>query len=124
MIRLYPKVVVKAQSFKGVPKIVVPNQSMSLQEILKRFIKRESLPVARQGVYEERFGDLEKLDKADITEKMDRIEQLKSDIAAFNKREKERAEAALKAQSAASAPPSSPPIVPAQGVEPVKSPPL
>lgn len=74
---LYPARPRKGQSFKGVKKFVVPNQSMTLQEILRRFIRKESLPVAKDGIYEERFGDLEKLAKKDITEQFEVVEELK-----------------------------------------------
>lgn len=65
---------------------------MSLREIVKRFVRREPLPVSHEGQYEDRFGDLEKLKNADITEQFDRVEELKQQIAAFEKREKQRAE--------------------------------
>lgn len=117
MIRLYPPVKVARQSFAGVKKCVVPNQSMSLKEILQRFVRREALPVARQGIYEERFGDLEKLSKADITEQLERVAELKADIAAFELKYQQR-KAKVKADMDAAARA----IVPVPGVEPVKSP--
>lgn len=65
---LYPKVVVKGQSFKHCKKVVVPQQSMTLQEIIRRFIKRETLPVSHEAVYEDRYDlDLEKLAHEDLT---------------------------------------------------------
>lgn len=118
MIRLYRPVKVARQSFAGVKKCVVPNQSMSLKEILQRFVRREALPVARQGIYEERFGDLEKLSKADITEQLERVEEIKADIAAFELKYQQR-KAKVKADMDAAA---RVPIVPVPGVEPVKSP--
>lgn len=61
---------------------------MSLREIVKRFVRRESLPVSKEGHYEERFGDLEKLKHADITVQMERIQELKAQIAKWNERVK------------------------------------
>lgn len=80
VVRLYPTVKVKGQSFKNVKKVTVPNQSMTLKEILKRFIRKESLPVNQEGIYEDRMGDLEKLDKMDIVDKMEIVDEIKSDM--------------------------------------------
>lgn len=120
---LYPKVVVERQSFLGVKREVVPNQSMSLKEILRRFVKREALPVARQGMYEERFGDLEKLGKADITVQMERIEELKADIAAFELSYQKKLAKAKEDAAATAAALAQAPATPAGGT-PVNSPPL
>lgn len=66
--RLYPDVIVKGQSFVGCKKLVVPSQSMSLREILRRFVRKESLPISHEGTYEDRYDyDLEKLAKEDLT---------------------------------------------------------
>lgn len=93
---LYPKVTVKVRDFSKVKKQVVPNQSMSLKEIVTRFIRRESLPVSKEGIYEERFGDLEKLTKADVTIKEDRIEELKAQLKESKLRIKAKEEEAKK----------------------------
>lgn len=89
---LYPKVVVAGQKFKGVKKVTVPSQSMSLAEILKRFTRKESLPVEKDGVYEDRFGDLEKLKHEDITVRHEKVEEIKSAVRAHNKRVKDKHE--------------------------------
>lgn len=66
--RTYPTVVVKGQSFADVKKHVVPMQSLSLKEIVKRFIRREALPISKEGIYEDRYDyDLEKLAHEDLT---------------------------------------------------------
>jgi len=88
--RLYPKVKVIGQSFAGVKETAIPSQSMSLKEIIRRFVRRESLPIEKDGIYEERMGDLEKLANADITEKMERVEQLKSTIKKATKSYEEK----------------------------------
>lgn len=79
-VTLYPHVPRKGQSFKGVEKHVVPNQSMSLQEILRRFVRKESLPAQKEGTYHESEYDLEKLAKADLTEQHEVIEELKKKV--------------------------------------------
>jgi len=73
--RLYPSVVVEAQSFIGVKIVTVPMQSMSLREIIKRFVRRESLPLAQDGIYAEGLGDLEKFSREDIVVRHERAEQ-------------------------------------------------
>lgn len=100
-VRLYPPVKVTGQSFVGVKRVTQPNQSMSLREIVRRFIRRESLPIANQGIFEERFGDLEKISKSDIVEQLERAEELKSQIKSFNKREKDKADKLAVAAAAA-----------------------
>lgn len=81
-------------SFKGVKKTVVPSQAMTLKEIIKRFIRHESLPVKKEGFYEDRMGDLEKMGNMDITEQLEIAGELKANIASGRKRMKEKEEAA------------------------------
>lgn len=94
---------------------------MSLNEIVRRFVKRESLPMSKEGLYEERFGDLEKLAKADLVEQMERVEQLKSQIAAYKKRVKEDEERRVKVKADMDA--AAKAVTPV-GEQPVKTPPL
>lgn len=87
---LYPKIVVKGQSFKGVKVTVVPNQSMSLQQILKRFIKKESLPLSKEGFYEDRYDyDLEKVQTEDLVVKDEIMADVKADVKAKEARHKQ-----------------------------------
>lgn len=92
IVRLYPEIKVKGQSFKKVKTVTVPNQSMTLKEILKRFIRKESLPVQQEGIYEERMGDLEKMDKMDIVDKMEIVDEIKSDMEKVTKHRKKEEE--------------------------------
>jgi len=73
---LYPKVPRKALSFKKCKVVVVPDQSMGLREIIKRFVRKESLPVQQQGYYEDRFGDLEKIAQEDIVVQLARAKEI------------------------------------------------
>lgn len=72
---------------------------MSLAEIIKRFVRREPLPVAREGVYEERFGDLEKIARTDITEQMERVVELRDQNEQFIEKHKKRKAQADKERS-------------------------
>jgi len=77
MIQLYPIRPYKRQSFVGVKIVTIPDQSMTLREIIKRFVKRQSLPIMQDGVYEDRYTDLEKLAKSDLTIQHEYISDLK-----------------------------------------------
>jgi len=96
---LYPdRPTVKKQSFKGCKIVTVPSQNMRLREIITRFIRREALPVMHEGVYSTRMGDLEKLSKEDITVQMERVEELKANIAEGQKRVKDAEDARVQAE--------------------------
>lgn len=87
---LYRHVHVRGESFKTVKRSVIPKQSMSLREIVQRFIRRESLPALKEGFYDERFGDLEKMRNEDITQKYDRIDNLKATVKRGKKAEADK----------------------------------
>lgn len=64
----------KGVDFSNCVKQTVPNQAMSLKEIINRFVRRQSVPVEHEGSYHDRFDtDLEKLShyKTDIIDKED-----------------------------------------------------
>lgn len=105
------------KSFAGVKRVTVPNQSMSLRDIIQRFVRRESLPVSKEGIYEERFGDLEKLKHQDITVQMEKVEEMREKLMKIEKRWKDQ-EAAKKAAAEKVVEP----VPPVQGGTPVKPP--
>ena len=65
------------QSFVFVKAVTVPNQAMTLQDVLKRFVRREPVAIEKQGIYEERFGDLEKLSHADPVIQQEKVAEWK-----------------------------------------------
>lgn len=67
----------KGYSFKGAPKLTVPNQSMTLREIIRRFTRKEPLAIQKEGFYETRFGDIDALARMDITEKIEAIDAIR-----------------------------------------------
>lgn len=75
---------------------VVPDQSLSLQEILDRFVRNEELPVDMGGEYGDEDDDnplnvdLEKLKDADLVDKAEYMEQLKEVKTAYDKQENQR----------------------------------
>ena len=89
-------------SFKGIKTQTVPDQSMSLQEILERFTRNETLPVGHDHHYdEETEHDLEKVKHFDLVEKQELAQEFKDKAskidATLKKREaKEKAEKAAK----------------------------
>jgi len=112
MVHYYPTRHIKGQSFIGTPKVRVPKQSLSLREILKRYIRREPLPGTNDGIYEERFGDIEKLAKSDIVIQMEKVDSLKATAAHVRKKESDRL-AAEEAARKAALPPNPNPTPPA-----------
>lgn len=70
--------------------MTVPNQSLTLKDILKRFIRKEALPIEHQGFYETRFGDLGKVKDMDLTEQVDVIDNIKRYVSRASELLKER----------------------------------
>lgn len=102
MIGLYNPRPIVGQSFKGVKRVTVPNQSLSLREIVRKFVRREPIMTrTTEGVYETRFGDLEKVSQMDMFDQLEVVDQIKSDIDKFNASEKAQHEKELAAAKAA-----------------------
>lgn len=108
-LHLYPSVPIDGKDFSKVKSITVPNQNMTLRDILKRFIRKESLPVEMEGVYYEGLGDLEKLQTEDITVRKEMAADLRRNIARAKSAQKAAAEKAAKVK---------PVDAPASGVPP------
>lgn len=89
-LRLYPKQEIEKQSFEGVKRHVVPNQSMGLAEIIRRFTRREPLPELREGFYSEEHGDIEKIQKEDIVDREERIRELDERIKKRDSKKKSK----------------------------------
>jgi len=74
------------------PKLVVPNMAMSLQEILERFTRGESLEIGRDATFDdEGDDDLEKVAHMDPVDKQEFIDGLKQTRKDYEKQEKKRA---------------------------------
>lgn len=72
-------------------KIVIPNQSMSLEEILTRFTRGETLAVAQPVNYHESEDDLEKVSQMDLVDKEEYVEKLKQTQKAYKDQESKKA---------------------------------
>lgn len=85
-------------SFEGIESLVVPDQSLTLQEILERFTRKEELPIALDaegGFDDDEFDnplnvDLEKMAMSDLTEKEAYVKELRKVRAEWQRQEDER----------------------------------
>lgn len=78
-------------SFKGVKDQVVPDQSLSLREILERFTRGESLPIHHEPSEGIQDVDLEKIRHADLVEQHEFIDSLKEVQVKYDSQEREKA---------------------------------
>lgn len=83
-------------------KLVQPDQSMSLKEIITRFTRGEAMPVSMEHQWNEQDDseldvDLEKLKHADLVDKAEYSEKLKSVKKKWDIQEKQKSAAAKKA---------------------------
>lgn len=78
-VRGYRKVARRPRLFPGVKKLTLPDQAMSLQEMFRRFVRREPLPMEKNGTYVESKYDLEKVMHMDIHEKKEVLEEMRED---------------------------------------------
>lgn len=83
---------------------MVPNQSLTLKDIINRFIRKESLPIGREGTYNENLGDLEKIAREDIVDQKERAANIRSTLERVQKaheaREKKKVESSTPASPA------------------------
>lgn len=83
-------------SFKGIPSMTVPDQAMSLEEILERFTRDESLAIGKSVAYPEQEEvqddslDLEKLQYYDPVDKQAVIDKQKAVQAKYRRQEEKR----------------------------------
>jgi len=117
-IRLYPKVAVKGQDFTKCKVVVIPSQSMTLRDIIQRFVRGEKLPLQKDGFYDENSGDLEKFVRQDLTDQFERSRSMWAalDKAAATIRERDSKPMAKSAGGggAGEGPPSDAPASPPQ----------
>lgn len=89
------------EDFTGVKDEVVPDESLSLEEILSRFTRGESLEVEHEGNYDDQTEvDLEKLKSADLVDRAEYVDRLK---AVQKQYEEQEAQAEASRKSAAEA---------------------
>lgn len=82
-------------------KEVVPDQSMSLREILERFTRGEAVPIGKEGTFDDHADsddsiDLEKIAKADLVDREEYHAKLQETKNAYEKQEKAKSAKAAK----------------------------
>lgn len=77
-------------------KLVVPNQSISLEEILRRFTRGEPLQIGRDVQYHESEDDLEKISKMDLVDQEEFRQRQLETQELFKQQEKDRRKAQRK----------------------------
>lgn len=74
-------------------KAVVPNMSMSLEEILRRFTRGEKLAIGNDGNFDDGDDDLEKISHMDMVDREEFADKLKHTRQAWEKQEKQKQKA-------------------------------
>lgn len=76
----------------GRKKLTVPNQALSLEEILRRFTRGESLEIGKDGTFDdEGDDDLEKVAHMDLVDREEYVNKLKQTEKDYEKQEKGKA---------------------------------
>lgn len=86
------------------PDMVVPNQALSLQEIIERFTRGEALPIEKEFNYHESDDDLEKIrhmDLVDREEYMSALERVKARYNAYEQKKAKEAAEKIEAETRA-----------------------
>lgn len=98
MIRLYPPTRKQEVCLLNDEVVVVPNQSMSLAQILQKFTKGERIDVSTKDTYYDDSGnaDLEKQYNDDLTEIQERYIQARNVYDDLQKAEQDKIKAAEK----------------------------
>lgn len=88
--------------FKGIKKVTVPNQSMSLEEILTRFTRGEEIPIGQPTTYQDDENisshldvDFEKIQYMDLVDRDEFAKTLKQTIGDYNDQTKARQKRAM-----------------------------
>lgn len=78
-------------SFVGIKSLVVPNQALSIAEILERFTRGEPVNVGKQVTFHDSEDDIERISHQDIVERSEFVEKLKKVRSDFDLQEKRKA---------------------------------
>lgn len=93
MLRLYPSVTVVGQDFSKAKIYTKPMQALTLRQIIERFTRGEKLPIEKDGIYAENFGDLEKMVRADLYDQNEHSTRMWDALAKADKTIKDRQKA-------------------------------
>lgn len=81
--------------FTGIKSVVVPDQSLSLKEILERFTRGEPLSIGREPMFHDSEDDLEKLRYLDLVDQDEYRDHLVETQTLYRKQAKERERKAI-----------------------------
>lgn len=81
----------KGADFSKEKSQVVPDQSLTLKEILERFTRNEALPISHPVEYHESDDDLEKVQHMDLVDREEYINTLKRTQRNFEAQEQKKA---------------------------------
>lgn len=128
----HPKFILRGEDYSNSEVLVVPNQSMSLHEILLRFTRKERLPVSHEHIYGDEIAekgvpigdlDLEKEARQDIFDMHQRAESIRDRIKVAREKQRkklEEIEAAKKEKEKEVIPERKPVSDPPEGGDPIK----
>lgn len=128
----HPNFILKGEDYSKSEILVVPNQSMSLHEILLRFTRKERLPVSHEHIYGDDIAekgvpigdlDLEKESRQDIFDMHQRAESIRDRIKLAREKQRkklEEIEAAKKEKEKEVIPERKPVLDPPKEGDPVK----
>lgn len=88
-----PRKQYKGQDFSKEEVLTLPNQAMSLQEILERFVRNEPLAIGKDVNFHESEDDIEKLRRLDPVDRAAYIRKMQEVQDKFNLQEQKRKEA-------------------------------
>lgn len=97
----HPNFILKGEDYSNSEVLVVPNQSMSLHEILLRFTRKERLPVSHEHIYGDEIAekgvpigdlDLEKESRQDIFDMHQRAESIRDRIKLAREKQRKKLE--------------------------------
>lgn len=78
------------ESYLNEVRQTVPDQNMSLAEILERFTRNEALPIGKAVNYHESDDDLEKVQNMDLVDRQEFAEKLTKTQKDYEKQEKRK----------------------------------
>lgn len=91
----FPRPELPSKDWSQIERLTVPDQSLTLADIIDRFSRKEALPIGKQVSFNDEIEvdspfavDLEKLAKADIIDKMEYVEQWKTVTTAYAEQDK------------------------------------
>lgn len=84
------RTIYKGQNYSKEVVLTLPNQALSLAEIIERFVRHEPLQIGKDVSYHESEDDLEKLQRLDPVDRMAYIRKMQDIQDKFKQQEEDR----------------------------------